>query len=172
MKRIGKLGAGLTVLACVISAEPVARADHDPYAPLKLYDGSWEVKVSLPAAKTDHLVNHCAQTGLFYACEQVLNGKTSALIIFLPTGIDSSGAEQYRTQPLLASGAPGGDWGNLTISGDNWTYTWDSEEAKKIVHWRVKNHFTGKDRIHFEVQSSEDGTTWKLQSAGDEERSH
>jgi hypothetical protein len=171
MKRIRMFCAGLTLLGSVFSAHPVSCLDRDPYAPLKLYDGSWEIRVSKPEARTDHLINHCAQTGLFYVCEQIVNGKTSALVVFLPIGTNSSGAEQYRTQPLVASGAPGGEWGNLTITGDNWLYFWDSQDSKKLVHWRVKNHFTGKDKIHFEVQSSEDGTNWNLQSAGDEERS-
>jgi len=171
MKRIRMFGAGLAVLASAFLAQPVPRLDGDPYAPLKLYDGTWEIRVSKPEAKTDHLVNHCAQTGLFFSCEQVVNGKSTALVVFLPIGTSSNGAEEYRTQPLLASGAPGGEWGKLTILGDNWLYTWDSQDSKKLVHWQVKNHFTGKDRIHFEVQSSEDGTNWNLQSAGDEQRS-
>ncbi|HMD44323.1 MAG TPA: hypothetical protein VKH45_14705 [Candidatus Acidoferrum sp.] len=170
MQRIWKIGSGLALLAAVLSLRTAFAGDDGPYAPLKLYDGSWEVKVSVPESKTDHLVNHCAQTGLFYACEQVVNGKTGALVVFLPVGKTASGAQEYRTQPLLANASAAGDWGHLTIDGDNWLYSWDSRDGKKTVHWRVTNHFTGKDKIHFEVQNSEDGTNWKTQSVGDEER--
>jgi hypothetical protein len=91
MKRMSLAGTGLTVLVIVFLARTLRGVDSDPYAPLKLYDGSWEVKVSLPEPKTDHLENHCARTGLFYACEQVANGKTGALVVFLPVGKTSSG---------------------------------------------------------------------------------
>lgn len=170
MKRIFTIGAGLTLLTTVFLVRTVLGVDNDPYAPLKLYDGSWEVKVSVPEPKTDHMVNHCALTGLFYSCEQVVNGKTGALVVFLPVGKTSSGAQEYRTQPLSADASAAGEWGHLTIDGNNWVYSWDNGDAKKLVHWRVTNHFTGKDKIHFEVQNSEDGTNWKTQTAGDEFR--
>jgi hypothetical protein len=172
MKRKTWVGAGLTVLATIFVARAVKGVDSDPYAPLKLYDGNWEVRVSVPEPKVDHLVNHCAQTGLFYSCEQVVNGKSSALVVFLPIGKTSSGALEYRTQALLASASAAGEWGHLVIDGDKWLYAWDNGDAKKVVHWRVTNHFTGKEKIHFEVQNSEDGITWKTQTAGDEEHQH
>jgi hypothetical protein len=42
----------------------------DPYAPLRLYDGKWDV---VPAsdgkpADTVHIENHCAKVGDFFAC--------------------------------------------------------------------------------------------------------
>lgn len=169
MKRIALVAAGFSVLAAVLLVRSALAVESDPYAPLKLYDGNWEVKVSVPEPKVDHVVNHCAQTGLFYSCEQVVNGKTSALVVFLPVGKTSSGALEYRTQPLSANASAAGEWGRLVIDGDMWVYSWDSGDDKKIVHWRVTNHFTGKEKIHFEVQSSEDGTSWKTLTAGDEE---
>ena len=172
MKRMSLVGAGFTVLATVFLARTAIGIDSDPYEPLKLYDGSWEVKVSLPEPKVDHLENHCARTGLFYACEQVVNGKTGALVVFLPVGKTSKGAQEYRTQGLMADASAAGEWGHLVIDGDTWIYTWDNSDAKKTVHWRNTNHFSGKEKIHFEVQNSEDGTNWKTQMAGDEEHKH
>ncbi len=172
MKRLCILGGGMCVLTLLIVARSVQGVDNDAYSPLKLYDGAWEVKVSLPEPKSDHLENHCAQTGLFFACEQKVNGKTGALVVFLPTGKTASGAQEYRTQALLPDASAAGEWGHLMIDGDTWTYSWETGDAKNAAHWRNLNHFTGKDRIHFEVQKSEDGTTWKSQMAGDEERKH
>lgn len=172
MKRVCISGAGLCVLTLAMFARTAAGVDSDPYAPLKLYDGAWEVKVSTPESKTDHIENHCAQTGLFFACEQKLNGKTGALVVFLPVGKTASGALEYRTQALSADARAGGEWGHLVIDGDTWTYSWESSDANKPMHWRNVNRFSGKDKIHFEVQNSEDGTTWKTTVSGDEEHKH
>lgn len=169
MKRMLALAAGVCLVTLLFLAHRTVGLDSDPYAPLKLYDGSWEVKLSAPEPKTDHIENHCAQTGLFYACEQNVNGKTGALVVFLPTGRATNGAQEYRTQALLPDASPAGEWGHLVIDGDTWTYTWESGDSKSLVHWRNVNRFSGKEKIHFELQKSEDGTNWKTQMAGDEE---
>ncbi len=172
MKRPFILAAGFCLVTLIFLARMAAGLDNDPYAPLKLYDGAWEVKLTAPEPKTDRLENHCAQTGLFFACEQKLNGKTGALIVFLPTGKAANGAQEYRTQALIPDASPAGEWGHLVIDGDTWTYTWESGDPKSLVHWRNVNHFSGKDKVHFELQKSEDGTIWKTQMAGDEEHQH
>lgn len=98
-----------------------------------------------------------------------MNGKTGALVVFLPVGKTASGALDYRTQGLAADASAAGEWGRLTIDGDTWVYTWEGGGEKKL-HWRNVNRFSGKDKIHFEVQNSEEGTTWKTTMAGDEQR--
>ncbi len=170
MKRNGILRAGISVLALTSLTSTMPAVDGDPYAPLKLYDGSWEVKIRGPEKKVDQLENHCALTGLFFSCEQKVNGKSTALVVFLPQGKTASGAQEYRTQSLLADASKAGDWGRLVIDGDTWVYSWEGGDEKRPLHWRNTNHFTGKDKNHFEVQNSEDGTVWKAQMAGDEER--
>lgn len=170
MKGNGIWGVGVTVVGLAVLVCAVLGADSDPYAALKLYDGSWEVKIGGPEKKTDQLENHCARTGLFFSCEQIVNGKSSALVVFLPMSKTPSGAQEYRTQALLADASKAGEWGRLVIDGDTWVYSWEGGDEKKSVHFRNTNHFTGTDRIHFEVQNSEDGTSWKTQMSGDEER--
>src|ERR1035441_8341899 len=59
-------------------------AATDPYAPLRLYDGKWDL---LPASgdkpgATVHIENRCAKVGEFFACNQIVNGKNMALVIF------------------------------------------------------------------------------------------
>jgi hypothetical protein len=78
--------------------------------------------------------------------------------------------EEYRIQALVADASPAGDWGKLTIEGDKWVYAWESIDAGKKTHWRNVNTFSGTDKIHFEIQSSDDGSTWKTQNSGDEQR--
>jgi hypothetical protein len=164
--RILAWALGAAVIATGVRAASVA---DDPYAPLKLYDGKWEVHASDEASVT-HLENHCVKTGLFFACEQVVNGKTVALVVFLPIAKTATGGEEYRTQPLRPDASAGGDWGKLTIEDDRWVYSWEGTDQGKKVFWRNVNTFSGKDRIHFEVQNSSDGTTWKTQKSGDESR--
>jgi hypothetical protein len=161
---------GLATFCLVAAGAAGPNASGDPYAPLRLYEGAWEVHVTTPAKKTDKIVNHCAKTGTLFSCEQEVNGKTTALVVFLPAGKTTSGAQEYRMQALQPDASAPQDWSQLVIDGDTWLYSWDSKEAGKTTHWRNTNHFTGKDQIHFELQSSEDGRPWKTQLAGEEKR--
>jgi len=156
---------------CLLFPSPrLDAADPDPYAPLKLYEGSWQLKKTTPDSPPDHLVNHCALTGIFFSCEQELNGKPAALVIFLPTGKSSSGGFEYRTLVALPDASKPEDWGHLEINGDTWTYSWTHKDGEKSVLMRNVNHFRDKDHIHFELQKMVDATTWLTQMSGDEER--
>ena len=146
-----------------------ATVADDPYAPLRLYNGKWQV-ISGDQKTPTNVENHCAQTGVFYSCEQIVDGKTAALVVFLPMAKTKTGGEEYRTHVLTPDAKPSGDWHDLTIEGDKWFYTWDSTETGKKVFWRNVNTFSGPDKIHFEIQSSADGTTWETQKQGDEQR--
>ena len=135
-------------------------------AQLKLYDGKWDVTTTLGGSGVDHLENHCTRTGLFFVCEQIFNGKSQALVIFLPVATLASGGEEYRNMGLPADASSSGGWGKVTIKGDNWTYFWETGAGEKKVQWRNADQFSGTDKIHFEIQSSEDGTTWKQARPG------
>ncbi len=147
-------------------------AASDPYAPLRLYDGNWD----LVPAGTDkpagpvRIENHCAKVGEFFACNQIVNGKNEALVVFLPTHAIENGGYAYRNQGLRTDGASPGVWGNLEIIGDRWVYSnEDNDKGKKTYH-RTINVFSGPDKIHFEVQSSDDGVKWTTGMSGDEAR--
>ena len=45
----------------------------------------------------------------------------------------------------------------------------DNDKGKKTYH-RTINVFAGSDKIHFEIQSSEDGVEWATGMSGDETR--
>jgi hypothetical protein len=159
------------VILVAVSAQgsvAAAPAPADPYAALALYDGHWRVTAGAGGKVVD-LVNHCARTGLFYACEQVVGGKPVALVVFIPKG-ESAGGQAYRTQALDAEGAVSHPWYDMTIKGDDWTYAHDGVRDGKPLHERTLNHFTGAGHIHFDVQSSPDGVVWTSQMSGDEER--
>ena len=152
--------AGVLSGSSVMSASTVSEA---AYAPLKLYNGKWSVSSS--DNKTVAVENHCARTGLFYACEQVVNGKSEALVVFLPQGAADAG-QVYRTQALRANASKPGPWYTLIIRGDEWIYVGEGER----MHDRTVNHFDGPDHIHFDVQTSTDGKAWTSSTSGDERR--
>ena len=147
-------------------AGAVAAAPADPYAPLALYNGAWSVQANRGA--TIRLENHCARAWQFYSCEQVVNGKSAAMVVYLPTAATAA-VLTYRTEALAVDGRTPGDWTTLTIRGDDWVYTPAAPKPGQAFT-RVLNHFTGPDRIHFDIQSSADGKTWTTTSEGDEQR--
>jgi hypothetical protein len=143
-----------------------AAAPADPYASLALYNGAWSVQANRGAPL--RLENHCARAWQFYSCEQVVNGKSAAMVVYLPTGATAAG-QTYRTEALAVDGRTPGDWTVLTIRGDDWIYMPARPKASQGFT-RVLNHFTGSDRIHFDIQSSADGKTWTTTSQGEEQR--
>lgn len=161
------LVAGLVLGLALAGADPAAVAastgGEDPYAPLGLYQGQWRLTPAGGAMALE-VSNHCARTGLFFACEQVVDGKPFALVVFQPTG----GTPQrytYRSQILQADGSAPGAWSEVTIEGPHWTYL-----SQGAVRRRTLNAFSGPDRIHYTVQHSADGLSWVTDSEGDEQR--
>ena len=145
-------------------------APQDAYAPLRLYNGGWTVTHHDKASGksgTDSLINQCSQIGLFYACQQTVNGKTGALVVFIPSG----DAGHYVTHPVLVDGKSPGS-GDLTITGSHWVYLGHSDDpGGKTTWYRTVNDFDGKDHIRFESAQSSDGKTWTVMSDGEESRS-
>jgi hypothetical protein len=144
----------------------------DPYAALRLYDGKWDL---LPApgdkaAETVHLENRCAKVGEFFACNQFVNGKNMALVVFLPVRPLENGGYSYRNEALRPEGDDPSKWGGLEIVGDRWVYSNEENNNGKKIYWRITNVFSGSDKIHFEVQRSEDGAKWATTMSGDEAR--
>ena len=151
-------------LASFATAQSPAAFPDSVYAPLWNYNGTW--KVTITGKPPDTLVNHCARTGLFFACEQVVNGAPGALVVFIPQDADG----HYRTNPILKDGKAIGP-GELEIKGNRWTYLGKSEENGKTTWYRTTNEFSDDSHIHFEqAQSTDDKTTWQVQRSGDEIR--
>jgi len=157
----------LSILA-LLAFVPLLCADDSVYASLWLYQGSWIVtpKNIAPGAKPDQLTDDCALVGKYFACQQTVNGKIGALIVFVPA--DAPG--HYFTNAVVPEGYAGGR-GELEISGDRWTYSNKSEEDGKTSYHRTRNIFTGKDHIHYEQGESADGVNWTATNSGDEARS-
>ncbi|MGH9830862.1 MAG: hypothetical protein ACREDR_47255 [Blastocatellia bacterium] len=175
-----RIGVGLVIFAFAAgigcgsaraqSATVPEKAADPAYAPLWLYNGTW---LSETAKGKDisrmQISNHCERTGKFFVCEQVIDGKSQDLVVFLPTGA-SGNTQSYRTQGLAVTAETPGDWGKLEITGDHWVYSSDDTGKAGTEHWRTINDFSGPDKIHFEIQRSADGKTWETQRSGDEHR--
>ena len=142
-----------------------ATTTTDVYAPLRLYEGAWQVTQTMPAPKKpDRLINDCAQIGRYFACQQTVNGKPGPLVVFIPDTPPGT----YHTQIVLPDGAALGPPGTLTIAGERWTYL--GKPDAKGVRYRTINVFSGRDRIHFVTARSPDGKTWTVTMAGNEMR--
>ena len=168
VQRLRHMAFVVFVVPCVFGPIGARSAEPDPYAPLKLYDGQWLMTTS--DGKSVALANHCARTGLFFACEQVVDGRPADLVVFLPQARTAAAGQTYRTQALMADGAGVHSWHTLIIDGDRWTYLGDEPTPGAGVRDRTLNTFAGSDHIHFETQTSADGKTWTTTSGGDERR--
>ena len=138
----------------------------DPYAALRLYGGEWTVTMhdaSSGKTTTDTLVNACSVLKPFFVCQQTVNGKRGALVVFVP----AEAPGHYYTQNVLPEGWATGR-GDLSIEGGHWTYLGHDEENGKTTWYRTVNDFAGTDRIHFESAQSPDGKTWTVTRSGDE----
>ncbi len=146
-----------------------AATPTDPLATLAVLNGAWTVSTPAPAsgaAKPDNLVNHCTRTVAYYSCEQVVNGKSAALIVFVPG--DAPG--KYHTQIVLPNGYSTGR-SDLTIDADHWTYLGKDVEGDTTTWYRTENYFHGPNSIHFEIYKSTDNKNWQKTMEGDETRS-
>ena len=145
-----------------------ATSTTDVYAPLRLYEGAWQVTQTTPVPKKprkpDRVINDCAQIGRYFACQQTVNGKHGPLVVFIP----DSPPGHYHTQIVLPNGAALGPPGTLTIAGEHWTYL-GTPDAKG-VRYRTINVFNGRNRIHFISARSADGKSWTVTMAGNERR--
>jgi len=152
----------MRLLVLLVLGAACAAADDSAYEPLKLYHGKWQAVMADAAAKPDELVDECGRIGKYFTCQQTVNGKIGALLIFVP----AETAGHYFTNSVTSEGWANGR-GELEITGDRWLYSSKSQDGK---HHRTLNQFTGRDKIHFEISESSDGENWKVLRSGDEVR--
>lgn len=118
------------------------------------------------STKPDLLENVCTRTGRFYVCEQTVNGQPGSLVTFLPEGAPG----HYYTSPLSAEARAVGR-GDLTVSGGHWEYSSKDTDGSVTTYYRTTNEVSADgNTIHFAVQTSTDGKTWKTTFGGMETR--
>ena len=161
----------MVVLLLVALHTAAARPAPDPFAPLALYHGTWTVRAEHPwsggpPGTADQLVSRCQRFARYFACEQTVNGRTQALLVY--TADSASGGLHSR---VIAPDGRAGGRGDLTIDGDHWTYL-DKPPRPLRGKWsRVENVILDHDHIRFEeYESADEGRTWARTNAGTEER--
>lgn len=147
-------------------AKPTPAAG-DVFAPLAVYNGTWTVRAEHPFAGgtgPDTLENHCTHGQAFFACEQIVNGKPAALVVFTV----SKEPGKFDVDSILPNGHASSDT-DLFVKGDHWTYLNNSDTGKP--RFRTENVFRDRDHIHFEqFESKDEGKTWTQTNQGDEVR--
>lgn len=166
MKRNFKIGAVFLLAAAAGAKVSVAEAaaTAQAVAPLRTYAGHWSV-VRQGAPKPDDLKNECSLIGNYFACQQTVNGEVSGLLLLIPSGTTG----RYHTQNVLPNGRATG-LGELQIDGNKWVFLSTWNQGAKSIRYRTTNTFSGRDRIHFQQEESEDGRTWKTTGSGDDTR--
>ncbi|MDQ2840263.1 MAG: hypothetical protein M3Y72_04325 [Acidobacteriota bacterium] len=159
------------LLIAILQSASALQAEHDPFAPLTLYGGTWTVKAQHPwsggaPGTPDKLVSHCERFTSYFTCEQTVNGKTQGLIVY--TAGSSPG--KLNSRFVSPDGLAGGR-GDVTLIGNNWTYLDKPPLTLKGKWSRVENVILDRDHIRFEeYESSDEGKTWTETNFGTEER--
>lgn len=139
---------------------------------VSVYQGTWDahltyVQSRYSKARDEHhtITNDCWRSGDYYACHQIVDGASAALIVYTYDAKNDT----FYTHPV-ASGDTPANAGTLKIDGATWTYPWTQTDAGKTVYFRVVNTFEGHDAITFRQEYSNDGTTWTVIATGTEHR--
>ena len=155
---------------CIAGQRAVGGAASDTLSntltPLTVYDGSWLVNQAANSgaeARTDHLTNHCHMVTAFYTCEQVVNDKAVALLVF----VGAADKNQYYSVVVLPDGQVKGR-SLLTLDGSHWTFA--QEDAAGKPTFRVENFFKDQDHIHFEQYQADANGAWTKVGEGEEAR--
>lgn len=158
--------------ASLLFVSAAAQAASDGLDRITVYAGTWHTQAehyatpySKAGKETGTLHNDCWRGRMFYACEQIVDGQSKALIVF-QRGKDDN---HYVTHALPADGSGGGD-GTLIVEGERWTFPWQFSDHGKTVYARTVNVFSGRDRIDYRQEYSLDQVHWTPMATGRETR--
>jgi hypothetical protein len=158
--------AALLVPPALVAAEP-GGLDR-----VMAYAGTWKTDTrhfDTPYSKAGHdsavLQNDCWRSGGYFACRQIVDGDSKALLVF----IYDPKTDRYTSYPIMAGGGDAHP-GTLIIQGTTWTFPWDYTEAGKTTHFRVVNLWSSADSIEFHQEYSADGEHWTRMAEGHEQR--
>ena len=163
------LGVGL--LFSVNQAEAQPPLATDAFKKLEIYDGDWTVRADhpwsgAPSGNDDHLRSRCQRFSAYFACEQTVNQKPLALIVY--TAADAP--NRFHTRTIATDGRAGGR-GDLVLDGNRWTYLDKPLSGLKGPWSRTENTIRDENHIRFvEYESSDAGKTWVQTNAGFEVR--
>jgi len=166
-------GALSAVFLCLLPVLALA-ADGAPQGLDKVmaYAGTWKTEtrhLDTPYSKAGNtsmlLRNDCWRSAGFLACDQIVDGDSKALLVFM---YDAKG-DVYASYPITA-GSSDVRPGKLIIKDKVWTFPWDNTADGKTIHFRVVNTWSSADSIEFRQEYSADGEHWTLMAEGHETR--
>ena len=144
-----------------------APAPQSSFAALEVYNGHWTVQAQHSfsgGSGPDALTNTCHADAAFFTCEQVVNGRPGALVVFTP----AKTAGEFKVANVMPDGSTSTGT-TLTVTGNHWTFL--SRDPAGKPSFRVENSFLTPDHIHFEMSSTADGgVTWTPVNQGDTTR--
>lgn len=159
-----------------LSAVPVYAAPTapDPLDKLAAYAGTWQtdiqnLKTPYSNASRDktRLENRCWRSNQFYVCNQVADGKSVVVLVFIYLA-----DKGYYLSHAVPADDSEGHMGRLYIHDNVWTYPWEFNDQGKLVYFRVVNTFVKPDEIDYRQEYSEDRKTWTLMGSGHELKVH
>ncbi len=138
------------------------------------YAGTWKLTAehfhtpfSKASKETTTIRNDCWASGVYYACDQFVNGESKALIVFTY----DAAKDVYTTYPIPSDGSKAGS-GKLLIQGNTWTFPWEDENGGKPVYFRVVNVWSSPTSIEYRQEFSRDKEKWTLMAKGSEQKVH
>jgi hypothetical protein len=172
MQWFSRFGKASTVLAFMLVAGTAiqVRAQAAGIDAIQAYEGTWKTEMehfntpySKAGKESSTLQNDCWKSGEFYACHQIVDGESKALLVFT---YDAK-SKTYTSYPIMNDGRAAGH-GKLVIEGNVWTYPWEDTEDGKTTYFRVVNTFTAPNRIEFRQEYSADNQNWTVMARGAE----
>jgi hypothetical protein len=164
------------LLFAALQTAPAVSPAASPFAPLDIYDGHWSVRAEHPwgggpAGSVDRLISQCHRFTAYFACEQTVNGKPEAMLVYTAEATPTDGKLVHLHSRLINPAGLSGGRGDLTLDGNHWTYL-DKPPAPLKGNWsRVENFIVDHDHIRFEeYESPDEGKTWTLTNRGTETR--
>jgi hypothetical protein len=159
------------LLVCLATSVPAA-TPASGLDVIRAYEGAWKTDIenlaspySKASKDTSALRNNCWRSEGYFACNQIVNGESKALIVFT---YDAK-KDEYTTYPIPPDGGEPHS-GRLLIKGNVWVLPWEITEKGKTIHFRVVNTFTAANRIEYRQEYSADQAHWTVIGRGVETR--
>ncbi|HET7921419.1 MAG TPA: hypothetical protein VFM15_01540 [Gammaproteobacteria bacterium] len=158
------------VLVMAGTSAPRVRAapNHSALDRIHVYAGSWKTEIehyatpySKAGKETGTLRNACWASGDFYACRQIVNGKSGALLVFTCTRNDGL----CHSYVVPVNGDPAHN-GKLLIKANVWIFPWQYHHDSKTTFFRVVNTWRSPNLIEYRQEYSPDDVHWTLMARG------
>jgi hypothetical protein len=164
--------AAIVLLLSLMSWAAAATSRPDDIGKIGVYAGAWKSRIvhyrtTYTKARIENLAvrNDCWRSSSYYVCDQFVNGKSAAFIVYTY----NASQRLYHLQVISKDGNPPVS-GVLTIEGNTWTFPWQYEDKGKVVFIRIVNVFPNRDTIDFHEGFSFDKVHWTATADGVERR--